>query len=103
MIDDACAIHPFRPLACRHLNVFGARCGPDEDAFHTRRGDVLIPPREITDRAFAVMLPFYGITDRKAIEHAVRTRMLDSLARILQHCPWSELALRMQEFELKRS
>ncbi len=41
LVDAACSIHPMRPMACRQLNVFGKVCAEGEDAYHTRRQDVL--------------------------------------------------------------
>jgi uncharacterized protein len=102
LIEGACSIHPMRPAACRQFNVFGKRCEEGEDAYYTRRSDVLTPRRECTDRAFSIMLPFYGVTGKKEIERAVRTRMIDNLARVLQLCNWQELPVRMEEFDFSR-
>ncbi len=102
LIDGACSIHPMRPAACRQFNVFGKRCEKGEDAYYTRRGDVLTPRRECTDKAFSIMLPFYGVTGKKEIDRAIRTRMIDSLARVLQLCNWQELPVRMDEFDFCR-
>lgn len=43
LVDDLCAVHPLRPMACRQFNVFGQACGVGEDADYTRREDVLTP------------------------------------------------------------
>ncbi len=102
LVEGACSIHPLRPAACRQFNVFGEKCGEGEDAYYTRRSDVLTPRREYTDRAFSIMMPFYGVTGKKEIERAVRTRMIDSLARVLQLCNWQELPVRMEEFDFGR-
>ncbi|MCK7467518.1 MAG: YkgJ family cysteine cluster protein [Desulfosudis oleivorans] len=57
LVEGTCAIHPLRPMACRQFNVFNRPCGEGEDAFHSRRQDVLTPLQESADRAFAIMLP----------------------------------------------
>ena len=36
-------------------------CTEGEDAYHTRRPDVLTPIHDYADEAFDVLLPFYGI------------------------------------------
>ena len=64
LIDNACSIHPLRPLACRNYNVFGQQCAEGEDAYYTRRGDVLTPHQKNTDLAFDTMLPFYGAKNK---------------------------------------
>ncbi|HTZ16810.1 MAG TPA: YkgJ family cysteine cluster protein [Dissulfurispiraceae bacterium] len=102
LIEGACAIHPMRPAACRQFNVFGKQCEEGEDAYYTRRSDVLTPRREFADRAFSIMLPFYGVTGKKEMERAVKTRMIDNLARALQLCNWQELPVRMEEFDISR-
>lgn len=61
LLEDVCSIHPLRPMACRQFNVFGKVCAEGEDAFYTRRDDVMTPVKKFTDQAFNTMLPFYGI------------------------------------------
>lgn len=98
LIDNACVVYPVRPAACRQFTVFGSPCAEGEDPFFTRRDDVLTPIREYTDRAFFVMLPFYGISDRADRLKAVRENLIHSQARNLQECNWRMLATRMLEF-----
>jgi Fe-S-cluster containining protein len=102
LIDGICSIHSMRPIACRLFNVFNRTCEAGEDPYYTRRTDVLSPRRECTDSAFSIMLPFYGVTGKRAIERAVRTRVVDSLARALQLYNWQELSIRMDEFDITR-
>jgi Fe-S-cluster containining protein len=95
--DNACAIHAFRPIACRQFNVFATPCAEGEDPYYTRRKDVLTPIVKYTDRAIMVMLPFYGITDESAKVHAVKTGFIHTHVHELQKCNWQELALRVCE------
>ena len=102
LIEGACSIHAMRPAACRQFNVFSRPCGEGEDPYYTRRSDVLTPRRGCTDRAFAIMLPFYGIIGRKEIERALKTGVINNLVKVLQLCSWQELPVRMDEFDLSR-
>ena len=102
LVDDACAVHPLRPLACRQFNVFGQVCEEGEDAYYTRRADVFTPLREYADAAFDAMLPFYGVA-----KSAERARLIESgevhrLAKVLQDYDWKKLAERMQMFDNRR-
>jgi len=95
LVDGSCAVHPMRPIACRQFNVFDRVCAEGEDAFHSRRADVLTPMPRFADRAFDRMLPFYGITDRRERREAIKTGRLHALARVLQGLEWAKLAERM--------
>ncbi len=96
----SCSIHQVRPVACRQFNVFGKPCGPGEDAYFKRRGDVLTPIREYTDRAFFIMMPFYGIHDEAQKEKAVREGFfLRTQAMNLPRQNWAELLKLMEEFD----
>lgn len=97
LVDGSCAVHPMRPVACRQFNVFDRVCAEGEDAFHTRRGDVLTPIRRFADQAFDRMLPFYGITKRHERREAIKTGRLHTLARVLQGLEWARLAERMDK------
>ncbi len=103
LIEGVCSIHPMRPIACRQFNVFNKPCDEGEDPYYTRRADVLSPYTEFRDKAFSIMLPFYGITGKQEIERAVQSRMVDNLVRVLQRCNWYELAVRMDEFDFGKS
>ncbi len=96
LINKACSIHPMRPLACRHFNVFNRPCEPGEDPYYTRRGDVLTPDDKFKTRAVAAMLPFHGIKDRAKRKLAARSGFLDSQVQNLHEIDWNNLALRME-------
>jgi Fe-S-cluster containining protein len=89
LIDDACSIHPVRPIGCRQFNVFTAPCAPGEDPYYTRRDDVLMPVAEYTDRAFAAVLPFYGLKREGAVAEAIR--LVRSQIMNLRSFDWSKL------------
>ncbi len=95
LLDGACAIHPMRPLACRHFNVFNRPCAPGEDPYYTRREDVLTPDQRAKDKALAAMLPFHGIRNRTKRKQAIRSGVLDSQVKNLHEIDWSMLAMRM--------
>lgn len=97
----SCSIHPLRPLACRQFNVFGRPCAPGEDPFFTRRADVLTPVREYADRAFLLMLPFYGIHDEARKERAIKDGLLHTQAVNLRSMDWTRLPRVMEEFDRK--
>ena len=89
LLDGACSIHPLRPIGCRQFNVFTTPCAPGEDPYYTRRGDVLAPISEYTDRAFAAVLSFYNLQkdgdDEKAVK-TVRAQIMN-----LQEFDWKKL------------
>ncbi|HKN18416.1 MAG TPA: YkgJ family cysteine cluster protein [Dissulfurispiraceae bacterium] len=96
-VDNACAIHAFRPIACRQFNVFSAPCAEGEDPYYTRRKDVLTPSEKFTNQAIMVMLPFYGVTDEAAKACSVKTGFIHTQVHVIQACDWKELALRFSE------
>ncbi len=91
LVDDACAVHPVRPTACRLFTVFGRACAEGEDPYHARRADLLTPPPALLARAWREMLPFHGVTDRKDQEQWLERRLVDSLAVNLPGCDWRTL------------
>ncbi len=97
----SCSVHPVRPVACRQFNVLGKKpCGPGEDPFFTRRGDVLTPIREYMDRAFFIMMPFYGIHGEAQREKAVKEGLLlHTQAMNLPKYNWRELLKLMEGFD----
>lgn len=101
LLDDACSIHAMRPMACRQFNVFGKACAVGEDAFHTRRGDVMTPIQRFVDEAFDGMLPFYGIKHKAERRQAIKQGRLHALARVMRDCNWATLPAKMSAFDNK--
>ncbi|NOZ76269.1 MAG: YkgJ family cysteine cluster protein [Euryarchaeota archaeon] len=99
LVGDLCAIHPMRPMACRQFNVFGRVCEEGEDAYHTRREDVLTPIPKYMDMAFNAMLPFHGAKNRAQRRKAIKGKVLQSMARVMLHHNWASLAEKMEEYE----
>jgi len=99
LVDDACSIHPLRPLACRHFNVFGQVCAEGEDAYHSRRQDVLVPIKQYKDEALQVTLPFYGDIDAREQKKLIESGALNNLARAMKDCHWESLPEKMNAFE----
>lgn len=103
LVDEACAIHPVRPMACRLFNVFDTVCAPGEDAFHTRPADVLPPPEAAKREALMAMLEHHqvqGDEDRAAV---VDSGAVHQLAKNLRTLPWENLALRMHAFDQRQN
>jgi Fe-S-cluster containining protein len=95
LLDGICAIHPMRPLACRHFNVFNRPCRPGEDPFYTRRQDVLTPDEAAKQRALELMLPFHGFRDRAKRKLALSSGYLNRQVQNLHEIDWKALAQRM--------
>lgn len=95
LVDGACGVHPMRPQACRHFNVFGTSCAEGEDAFYTRREDVLTPISKYKEEALAQMLPFHDIVGRKQRRDAMKSGLIHSYVQVLQEIDWPKLAKRM--------
>lgn len=102
LVDEACAIHPMRPMACRQFNVFDRMCAEGEDAYYTRRADVLTPIKRFSDDAFYTMLPFYGIRKNSERRRAVREGRMHATARVLRELNWASVADKMDEFDRTR-
>jgi uncharacterized protein len=96
LVDEACAIHPLRPMACRHFNVFGRACAEGEDAFHTRREDVLTPVAFHKDKALAMMLRHHQLPTEAARKARVADGSVHALAQSLRELRWENLAQRME-------
>lgn len=95
LIDDACSIHPLRPMACRQFNVFGAPCVPGEDPYYSRRGDVMDPQKKYVDQAFFIMLPSHGVEKESERIKLIETGEVHRMVRELQACKWKELASKL--------
>lgn len=99
LIDNGCSIYPLRPGACRLFVVFGRPCSPGEDAYYSRREDVLTPLEEFNNQAFFIMLPFYGITKDEDRMRAITNKVLNVRVQNLQTCNWKNLAQRMEDYD----
>lgn len=97
LVDEACAIHPLRPMACRWFNVFTTVCAPGEDAFHTRRGDVMNPERKLKDEALREMLRHHEVKDGRERRRLVDSGEVHRLAQSLRAIRWENLAARMDQ------
>ena len=101
LIDGVCSIHPLRPMACRQFNVFNKKCDEGEDAYFTRRKDVLTPLKKYTNKAFSVMMPFYGVKDRAQRRHVVENGLMHTMAKSMREMNWSSVARKMIDTPLK--
>ncbi|MCJ7484504.1 MAG: YkgJ family cysteine cluster protein [Thermodesulfovibrionales bacterium] len=99
LVNSACSVHPMRPVSCRQFNVFGTPCAEGEDPYYTRREDVLSPIKQYTDRAFFIMLPFYGVEDENERWRIIESGAVHQVVKLMQTCNWKSLADKMDEFE----
>lgn len=99
LVDKACSIHPMRPMACRHFNVFGKRCEEGEDAYYTRRGDVLKPIKKYKNEALEATLPFYKVKESATRKKMIKGGAIHSLAKAIQSCNWNSLADKMKNWD----
>lgn len=103
LIEDTCSIHPMRPISCRQFIVFGKACIEGEDPYYTRRKDVLTPIKKYVDKAFFIMLPFYGVKEESERMKIVEKGSMHAMVKLIQTCNWKSLADRMEEFEKVKS
>ncbi|WP_198266478.1 YkgJ family cysteine cluster protein [sulfur-oxidizing endosymbiont of Gigantopelta aegis] len=99
LIDSACSIHAVRPMACRSFNVFNKQCEAGEDAYYTRRDDVLTPIKKYSDDAFDIMLPFYGVKNKTERRKMIKAGGQHQMAKVMRELNWSTLADKMDIFE----
>ena len=95
LIDNACSIHPVRPVGCRQFNVFTSPCASGEDPYYTRRYDVLLPIPAYLDRAFAAVIPLYSGVRKEDVSAAIRT-IRSQIVNLLSY-DWSKLAEMMDQ------
>ena len=98
LIDNACSIHAVRPMACRSFNVFNRQCREGEDAYYTRREDVLTPLKKYQDDAFNIMLPFYGVKNKAERRKMIKSGAVHQMAKEMLDLNWSTLADKMDSF-----
>ena len=103
LLNGLCSVHPVRPIACRQFNVFGDPCEEGEDAYHTRREDVMPPVKRHVDQAFFIMLPFYGVEKEPDRNKVIDAGSMHRMARRLQDCNWTSLTDKMENFDGKAS
>ncbi len=101
LLDGACSIHPLRPIACRQFNVLDKPCAEGEDAYHSRKQDVMMPIKRFADEAFDVMLPFYGVKKKSERRKAIKEGRLHAAAKVMRQCNWQALPEKMDAFEQK--
>ena len=97
LLDGICSIHPLRPMACRQFNVFNRICEEGEDAYYTRRHEVLTPLIKYTNKAFMATMPFYGERSRAEYRKIVENGMMHVAAKDMQQCNWQSLADKMAD------
>jgi len=102
LVEDVCSIHALRPMACRQFNVFNQACAPGEDAYHTRRQDVLTPIRSYKENALQITVPFYGKVTKSEQKQLVQSGKLDRLARAMRDCQWQALADKMDQYDRRK-
>ncbi|MCK5698035.1 MAG: YkgJ family cysteine cluster protein [Gammaproteobacteria bacterium] len=99
LIENSCSIHAVRPMACRSFNVFNTPCHKGEDAYYTRRQDVLTPLKKYQDDAWFIMLPFYKIKNKTERRKMIKGGVMHKMAKVMRELNWSALASQMDNFE----
>ncbi|GAB6097847.1 YkgJ family cysteine cluster protein [Desulfatiferula olefinivorans] len=99
LVDESCAVHPMRPLACRFFNVFNTACAPGEDPFYTRRNDVMTPDEKLKDKALASLLPYHGIHLRQQRKEAMQNGFFLRYVKNLQDINWTKVAFQIRNGE----
>ncbi len=84
LVDDICSIYELRPYACRHFNVFNKVCEEGEDAYYTRKEDVLIPSQSTINEAYFSTLPFYGLEHNKDNIQKIHDGEINKVIHVLQ-------------------
>ncbi|KHK00589.1 YkgJ family cysteine cluster protein [Desulfovibrio sp. TomC] len=92
LVDGACSVYALRPMACREFVVFGRPCQSEEHVEALRPEDLLPLPEAAQSRAFAALLPHYGVVGPEAVATALRDRLILHDTRILRGHDWSSLA-----------
>jgi Fe-S-cluster containining protein len=99
LVEGACSIHPMRPISCRQFIVFSRECEDGEDPYYTRREDVLSPIKKYVDKAFFIMLPFYGVESESERLKIIESGAVHNMVKLIQNCNWKSLADKMDEFD----
>ncbi|MFK5892622.1 MAG: YkgJ family cysteine cluster protein [Pseudomonadota bacterium] len=99
LIENSCSIHPLRPMACRQFNVFEKPCEETEDAYYSRRHDVLTPIKKYTDQALDSMLPFYGIKNKAERRKAIKIGQIHQYAKVMRDLSWENMLVKMKNFD----
>ncbi len=100
LIDHVCSVHPVRPVSCRWFNVFTTPCAPGEDPYYSRRGDVLEPIQDYTDRAFGAVFPFYNM--KKEGDTISAVKLIGSQILNLQTYDWKKLIVLMEKIDCRK-
>ena len=79
--------------------MFERQCAPGEDAFHTRREDVLTPIKTLKDKTLRVMLRHPDSKSETERRRQVESGEVHRLAQSLRDLRWETLAARMAAFD----
>lgn len=102
LVAGSCAVYEVRPMACRQFTVFGKPCTEGEDPWHTRRRDMLLPRRELLEKAYRIMLPFHGVAAREDQDQWLARGHIETLARNLAALDWRGLVRLMDAHDARR-
>ncbi len=103
LVDGICGIHPMRPMACRQFNVFNRICDEGEDAYYTRRHEVLTPIQRYVNDAFMRTMPFYGIKNKAERRRIVENELMHAMAKDMMTLNWVSLANKMLEHDMRQA
>lgn len=95
VLDNACAVYPMRPIACRQYVIFGKSCGIHEEPLDTRPNEVFHPSIQVAHEAFGHLLPYYNIAGREARDKALKEHFIQNKALLIQGIDWSPAIKKM--------
>ncbi|OGW40979.1 MAG: hypothetical protein A2Y97_03075 [Nitrospirae bacterium RBG_13_39_12] len=103
LLEGSCSVHPMRPISCRQFIVFSTPCYEGEDPYYTRREDVLSPIKKYVDKAFFIMLPFYGVENEAERLKIIESGYIHNIVKLIQYCNWKSLADKMDNFDARNT
>jgi hypothetical protein len=58
-----------------------------------------LPIKDYTDKAFFIMLPFYGVNSEPERWKVVKSGSMHKMVKLMQTCKWKSLSERMKDFD----
>lgn len=62
---------------------------------------MLTPIKKYVDKAFYMMLPFYGVNSKSERLKLIKSGAVHNLVKLIQTCNWKSLADKMEDFDRK--
>lgn len=101
LLNEECSIYPVRPIACRIFYIYGTQCLLNEDIIETRFNDILMPSREIGLKSAYILLPLFGIKDKKEQELAFFSGFIENQTVMMHDLNWDNFYFGLTNFKNK--